>query len=431
MSESKRSWNKWWHVPLLALIIGAASSILGLELSLLRHATHLSRSPEFDSLYHVQLDHWRRRNEWDRDSRFIPDGDPPDQLTYRDAMALGKAPVGGRRMAFYEFASTISPDAGTSERPIVGAATHADFFAMVGARFSLGGPWTEPDEVAGRVAVLSQQLNDELFNGRDSVGRLISIGGVQYRVVGVLARWRPSIKFYSASIYSPMNQLYIPQQQAVVQGLSPFSRVVCSLRVANTLPDLADSECAWIQFWIELPGAESRRQFELYLLDYIASQKLIHRIPRPPNILLLDAQQWTQRMAAASGVLAALVPATTLTVLLALITINAIGNWLQILSADLSAHRTGGPSARGLIAWLAPLIAVVLAHAELAYLRAAAEDKLQLQGWSLESIGAFDWTLTVCTAFVAATVFVLSMCYTARWLKPLERLETIQPKQAR
>ena len=66
---------------------------------------------------------------------------------------------------------------------------------MFDVPFRYGGPWTrEADAKLEQVVVLSEAMNDRLFGGRNSVGQTLRIEDREFRVVGVLAGWQPSVR---------------------------------------------------------------------------------------------------------------------------------------------------------------------------------------------------------------------------------------------
>src|SRR6202011_1302517 len=91
----------------------------------------------------------------------------------------------------------------------------SDFFPMFDVPFRYGSGWDKKADAGPEpVVVLSEQMNDRLFGGRNSVGKSVRIADREFRVVGVLARWSPSVKFYDLTvnwIEKPEN-IYMPFQ---------------------------------------------------------------------------------------------------------------------------------------------------------------------------------------------------------------------------
>src|SRR3546814_11272277 len=88
---------------------------------------------------------------------------------------------------------------GSRDLPIAvnGYAVCSDFFPMFEVPFRYGARWSaQDDESRGSEVVISDQLNQRLFGGADSVGRTISLNGHDYRVAGVTDHWDLRPRFF-------------------------------------------------------------------------------------------------------------------------------------------------------------------------------------------------------------------------------------------
>ncbi len=95
---------------------------------------------------------------------------------------------GGTRVAGYTIGSEVLQAEGERLTATVLAVT-AGYPAVLSRELARGQGLTESDVVtARRVAVLGATTAETLFPGQDPIGRTMAIGGVRYRVVGVLAR---------------------------------------------------------------------------------------------------------------------------------------------------------------------------------------------------------------------------------------------------
>ena len=145
-----------------------------------------------DVLYHVQVDSWSPAEPYEDPDK------PPVQLTYLDAKALYDAGRAYRQVTSFKTSRVVQPD-GDDARPFLldVRATTSEFFPMFDVPFLFGAPWDQAaDRAEERVAVLSRELNEQLYGGEDSTGRLLRINGETYRVTGVLDNWTPVPKFY-------------------------------------------------------------------------------------------------------------------------------------------------------------------------------------------------------------------------------------------
>lgn len=287
--------------PLLAaLLVGGIA--LGIAVAstfvTLRHVVAGDPIPDkSDQLFYVRLDNWDPVDPWDR-----VDNLPPDQVTWRDAMALLESLQPTRAVASFKSVLVVHPE-DREQRPYreVVRMTGADFFAMFDVPFQFGAGWDpRSDEALDPVVVIDHETNSRLFGGEDSVGRNLRIQDRTFRVVGVLAEWRPTPKFYD-----PLNGGY--QEPEGIYMPIGFVRPLDARTAGNssswgnqdnsTLDGLLASETSWIQLWVELPDQASRAAFAAHLDAYVHEQKKLGRFPRPLNnrlqsvMELLDSQE--------------------------------------------------------------------------------------------------------------------------------------------
>jgi len=274
-------------VAAIAIGIGACMTIITV-----RHV--MSGNPiahRNDVLYHVQVDNWNPDDPYED-----PDG-PPEQMTYLDAKALFDADRAFRQTVSFKTSRVIQPE---DDRPFQQEtrATTADFFTMFDVPFLYGSGWdATADRTEERVVVLSQELNEQLFGGEDSVGRMLTLNGESYRISGVLDQWMPVPKFYDLNNnpYEEPEQLYVPFSVAVAGKFSRSGNTSCWKPVGEGGFDaFLASECIWIQMWVELPGETAREEYMSFLDAYVEEQKLVGRFPRPLNNRLNTPAQWMQ-----------------------------------------------------------------------------------------------------------------------------------------
>lgn len=379
-------------------------------------------------LHHVQMDHWHTRQEWDKDHQRTRAGEPPEQITFIDARGLIDSISGSARTAFYEADTSANSVHQDVPQPITLAAVHADFFSMMGAPLTSGSPWTRDEDVAhSRVAVISSDVRGRLFPDTDPVGQQIVLSGTSFRVVGVLSNWRPSTKFFAATIYGRMNDVYVPFDTAIEMQFSPSSPVRCSLAVATALPELEQSECAWIQLWVLLKEPTEAGRLLDHLNSYVLEQKKLGRFPRPLNNKVLNARQWVNYVQGATGMSSVLVPATALAVALLIATVsNAIALLLAKLSRGthhVALRRAIGASRRdillqhsaegALIGTAAALVGLGISLSALHLARMQLEEFFRSYGFSLEPTATLDWELAGVFATLGLSCALVAVAYPA------------------
>ena len=327
-------------VAAIAIGIGACMSIVTV-----RHV--MSGNPvahKNDLLYHVQLDNWNP------DDPYEDPNEPPEQVTYLDATALHQAGRAFRQTISFKSDRVVQPE-GEDARPFQEdvRATTADFFAMFDVPFAYGSGWdASADRAEERVVVLSAAMNQRLFGGEDSVGRMMTMNKEPYRIVGVLSEWRPMPKFYDLNNnpYEGAEEIYTPFSLAISGEWGSSGNNSCwkPLDGAGYEAYLA-SECIWIQMWVELSSASERDNYMQFLNDYVEQQKTLGRFPREVNNRLSTPAEWMVNREAVDDTVNVLLSLAVLFLIVCLL--NTIGLLLAKVmrrTSDISLRRALGAS---------------------------------------------------------------------------------------
>jgi ABC-type antimicrobial peptide transport system, permease component len=226
-------------------------------------------------------------------------GEPPEALSYTDATALIKAHKAPHQTLFYEVAPSVLPE-GSQSVPFTadGYATNADFFSMFEVPFEYGSAWhAGDDDGRAAVAVISHELNQQLFGGADSVGREVTLDRHAYRIVGVTAHWDPQPRFYdlfSGNGFADPVQLYVPFNRAIDMQIDTAGRNNC-----GGIPSYGigregwlHGECVWIPVWVELATKTDADRYRDFLTGYAAEQQRVGRFNWAPNVRLRDVTNW-------------------------------------------------------------------------------------------------------------------------------------------
>jgi putative ABC transport system permease protein len=163
--------------------------------------------------------------------------------------------------------------------------TNAALFDIFDVPFQYGGPWTkEADAKPEQVTVIDHETNLKLFGGENSVGRTVRIEDRDYRVTGVLAPYRPSLRWFelNRNPTGPPEPVYIPFNFVEPLRVFPAGNMDgWKSRGGNTHEHLLNAETIWIQYWVELPDGAAKAAYGDWLNAYIRDQKKIGRFPRP------------------------------------------------------------------------------------------------------------------------------------------------------
>ena len=279
---------------LSALMVAAIAIGIGAFMTMFTIRYIMSGNPiaeKSDQLYYVRVDNWDPSEPYDEPN------EPPEQLSYLDATGLYEAGKASRQVISFKSMRVLEPqDADAKPSQIETRATTAEFFAMFNVPFAYGSGWDKSsDDTRDHVVVLGQAMNAQLFGGDDSVGKMVTLNGESYRVVGVLDYWSPVPLFYDLNNnpYNEPAQVFLPFSIAIAGEHGSAGNTNCWKPIGDGgMAAFLASECVWIQMWAEL-NSEAEKQAYLQFLDaYAEEQKLVGRFPRELNNRLDNVEEW-------------------------------------------------------------------------------------------------------------------------------------------
>ncbi len=241
-------------------------------------------------LHYVQLDNWSV------DEPYSDDGRPPDQMTYRDAVALMDAAKADKQAAMFKLALPIQPE-NKELKPFraLGRVTYADFFPMFEPPFKYGAAWNHDQDAShARVVVLGKELNEKLFGGQNSVGKNVRMNGIDYSIVGVLDAWNLRFRYYDLTngAFEDPDELYLPFTTAIDLKQRSTGNNSCWKTSGDGWDAYLASDCVWIQMWVQLDTPARLAEYKSFLDSYVGEQKKLGRFPRPMNNRLLNVTEW-------------------------------------------------------------------------------------------------------------------------------------------
>ena len=287
------------NIVLSTLMVSAIGIGIGACMTVITVYYMMSGDPiphKSDELFAVQLNAWETTAPYDEDQ---PER-LPEVLTYQDAMNLMESDIPLRHVAMYESAFTLDPE-NPDVNPLLAISlfTTGDFFAMFDVPFLYGGSWDERADAAGSsVVVIDFETNEEVFGGEDSVGRTIRLDNEELTVVGVLDRWEPVPRFYSAfnQAFGNTNDVFLPLKINESWQAQNMGNTMCwGEDPINSFEAFLNSECIFMEYWVELPTAESQNAFEAFLAGYVAEQKKLGRMAREDaRAEIRDVNEWLE-----------------------------------------------------------------------------------------------------------------------------------------
>jgi putative ABC transport system permease protein len=227
---------------------------------------------------------------------FDPSAELPTQVTWTDGMNLLNARRAQRQVLMVGGATPIQPDDPAIDPFIVRARyTSADFFAMFETPFRYGQPWgMAEDEAKAHVAIVSADLNDRLFHGENSVGRIVRADGVDLRIVGVLNPWSPAPHFFDLNVgnYGNGEDVFVPLSTSRAMLMSRNGGISCWGKGSTDEASMESSDCIWLQFWVELDSVSAVASYRRYLDGYVREQVRSGRFERPARTDLTDVMRF-------------------------------------------------------------------------------------------------------------------------------------------
>jgi putative ABC transport system permease protein len=224
--------------------------------------------------------------------------EPPDQLTWTDAMNLLHAGRAKRQVAMYGGKLTVWPAQGEGHAFFASARyASTDFFAMFAVPFAQGGGWSGADDQRGaRVAVIGASLARRLYGDASALGRTLRLNDTDFRIIGVLDAWRPIPHFYDVldGSYSDSEQVYLPLSTAHQLRLATQGQISCWGNDGVDPTHLEAAPCVWLQFWVQLDSPAQRDAYRQFLLHYAQQQRTSGRFVRPVNVRLRGLMEWLE-----------------------------------------------------------------------------------------------------------------------------------------
>ena len=286
----KRTWGMTL-LMVLAIALGIGAAMTTVTVNYLMSANPIPQKS--DQLFYVQLDNWEPNNP------FFDNGDPPDQLTYRDATYLWQAKKAPRQVIMSGMAAVVEPkDKDALPFMVTGRASSADFFPMFDVPFLYGSGWDgAADAKKELVVVINAELNERLFGGRDSTGETLRLAGKDFRISGVIARWDPKPKFYDITTgpFEDVEEVFVPFSLITEQFFDRSGNTNCWKPTESGFQAFLDSECIWTQLWVELPTSADREAYQSFINAYTAEQHKFGRFARQDNNKLSDVMTWLEQ----------------------------------------------------------------------------------------------------------------------------------------
>ncbi len=281
---------------LTALMVLAIALGIGASMTTLAVFHILSGDPipaKSSKLFYVQLDPAAMDG-------FTPGGEPSEQVTRFDAEALLRDKRGDRQAFMTGGSVGIEPQTSGMDPFYADARyTTADFFEMFATPFLYGSGWSKTqDDRRERVAVISKELNDKVFGGGNSVGKTLRVNMNDFRILGVLDKWRPTPRFYdmNSDRYGELEQVFVPFTVSRDLDMDRSGSMDCwdDDKVSSDPEGSTgiNQPCVWLQYWVQLDTPAKAEEYRRYLTNYSDQQRASGRYQRPTNVRLRNVMEW-------------------------------------------------------------------------------------------------------------------------------------------
>lgn len=293
------AWRSLKRTPLVTILMICAIGIgIGVTMTSLSvyHMASMNPIPsKSDELYAVQI------NTMDDGETWWSADNLPYQLTYQDAMNLYREDLGIRKVPMMRSGFTVHMNKEGFKPFLAGTrVTGYDFFEMFELTFLYGGPWTASQEQASTpIVVISEELNERLFGGENSVGKEVYLDDTSFRISGVFKEWDTHIKYYDVNngAFNNTEQVFVPITLMESMELETWGNSNgWKYQEVRTYKDRLNSEILWLQFWAELNTPEQKKKFESFLDGYLNEQSKLGRFTREGDSIfsLRDVMQWLE-----------------------------------------------------------------------------------------------------------------------------------------
>lgn len=274
---------------ILALALGIGATITTLTVLKLLSGDPLPQKST--QLFYPQLDPYPKDQPFSRSGKKLP-----WLMSYVDAMNLLHARKAARQAVMAMSQVKVTPQTQDGKSFYAdGVMTTTDFFPMFDAPFRYGTGWASADdESREQMVVIAGFLNDKLFGGANSVGRMIRIDDHDFRIIGVLRPWAPQPRFYAVHLggrdYGKGEAVFMPLQGARADGMTPST--VMSYGPEHTdMQHLETAQSIWLGLWVQLSSADEASAYKLFLGNYAQQQVALGRF-QLSRVALWDLMSW-------------------------------------------------------------------------------------------------------------------------------------------
>jgi len=281
MQSFKRAPSLYFLV-VLTLSIGVG--LLCANLALVNSMASDPIPEKSEQLFHVSM------NTWPNDD---PQAEPFHILRYREAMKIVSSDIPKNSAVFYASGVYARDSASPSLKRFDSSvrATTPGFFSLTNAPFAYGSGFIKSSVME---VVIGHELNQKIFTGENSVGKVLELDGELLTIVGVLKPWRLRPLFYHATegrAFNLTDDIYAPLETSIDLGWSIHARSSSTVSYKG-VKFTRDRDVFYLQAWVELENSAKKQAFQYYLDNYSQSLKDVGEHPLAIRNELRDVNAW-------------------------------------------------------------------------------------------------------------------------------------------
>ncbi|WP_158885819.1 ABC transporter permease [Rhodanobacter sp. L36] len=226
-----------------------------------------------------------------------------DRIRMPDAEALLGAHRAMRQTALADMSADVEDGNGAHRQKDQNLlATTSDFVPMFGVALRYGRSWSATEDADRRpVAVIDENLAQQLFGTTHAVDRVVRINNKPFQVIGVSAAYAPQPHFYELASWSfsgsEHESVFVPYGAALDAGMSAYGPDGCDDSVTQKPGAAPDPQhCAWLSYWVQLDTPAQVASYREYLTHYVEQQKSLAGFGKKiAKVELLGVSQWLEK----------------------------------------------------------------------------------------------------------------------------------------
>jgi putative ABC transport system permease protein len=239
-----------------------------------------------DKIFNVSLNIWTGNN---------PRAELIEIMRYDDAMHILKNDIATHTMVHYQsqvYTRDIESKSLTRHQAVVRATTPG-FFPLTEAPFAYGGTWQQDH---AKQIVIGDSLNQQVFGGGNSVGKVLEIDGKPFEIVGVLKPWQLKPLFYHVAYgqkFKATDDIYAPIETAMDNEWAINVRNSSTDRISS-VSDNRGKNGYFIQAFAQLENQQQKNAMQEYIDNYSQHRQKQGEYLRDNDNRLLDVNQWLE-----------------------------------------------------------------------------------------------------------------------------------------